>query len=208
MPEVAVVNSEGVEVSKITLSDGVFGVEPSMALVHSAVVAHLANVRAGSAATLTRANVRGGGRKPFRQKGTGRARQGSIRAPHMPGGGVVWGPHPKDYNMDMPKKMRRQAMKSALSAKLADGQVKIVDEIKMDAISTKKLVATMDALGVEGKTVLILAEHNDTIYRSARNVPWLMVRVAPGISTYELLNAATVLMVKDAVAKMEEVHAK
>ncbi len=208
MPEVAVVNSEGVEVSKITLADAVFGIEPSMPLVYSAVVAHLSNVRAGSAATLTRANVRGGGRKPFRQKGTGRARQGSIRAPHMPGGGVVWGPHPKDYNLDMPKKMRRQAIRSALSSKLADGQVKIVDEIKLEAISTKKLVAMMEALGMQGKTVLILAEHSDIIYRSARNVPWLMVRVAPGISTYELLNAANVLMVKDAVAKMEEVHAK
>lgn len=208
MAEVAVVNSDGKEVGKMNLPAEVFEVEPHGGLMHKAVVAHLANARAGTADTKTRDEVRGGGRKPWRQKGTGRARQGSIRAPHWPGGGVVFGPHPRDYSIDMPKKMRRLALKSALSDKLSEGAIKLVDEIKMDSISTKRLIAVLDAIGVQGKTMLVLAELDETLVKSARNVPWLAVRVAPSLSTYDLLNADTVVLCKDAVAKLEEVHAR
>lgn len=208
MPEVAVVNSEGAEVGKISLSPEVFEVQPHVPLMHRAVVTHLNNLRAGTSDTLTRGEVRGGGKKPYRQKGTGRARQGSIRAPHYPGGGIVWGPHPRDFGQDMPKKMRRQAIRSALSVKVSEGQMVVLDELKMDAISTKTLAAMLQQLGAEGKTVLVLAEPNDTIYKSARNIPWLQVKIAPSVSTYDLLNAEKVIFVKDAVAKLEEAQAK
>jgi len=208
MAEVAVVNSDGEEVGKITLSPEVFEVQPHASLMHKAVVTHLANRRSGTADTQTRAEVRGGGRKPWRQKGTGRARQGSIRAPHWTGGGVVFGPHPRDYSLGMPKKMRRLALRSALSVKLAEGQIKVVDDLKMEAISTKRLVEILGNIGTEEKTMLVLAEPDQVISKSARNVPWIAVRVAPSISTYDLLNADTVVFVKDALAKIEEAHAK
>ena len=208
MAEVAVMNSEGAEVGKVTLSPEVFEVQPHISVMHRAVVAHLANRRSGTADTLTRGEVRGGGRKPWRQKGTGRARQGSIRAPHWTGGGVVFGPHPRDYSLGMPKKVRRLALRSALSVKLAEGQIKVVDDLKMDAISTKRLLEILGNMGVEEKTILVLAEPDEIIRKSARNVPWLAVRVAPSISTYDLLNADTVVFEKDALAKIEEAHAK
>ena len=208
MPEVAVVNSEGAEVEKIELSARVFEAKTHAALLHRAVVAHLANRRSGSADTLTRSEVRGGGRKPYRQKGTGRARQGTIRAPHYAGGGVVFGPHPRDYSLDMPKKMRRLALRSALSAKLADKQIMVVADLKLEAISTKRLVEMLEKLGVEGKTMLILAEPDEIIRKSARNIPWVILRVAPTISTYDVLKSDVVLFTKDAVAKMEEAQAK
>jgi large subunit ribosomal protein L4 len=208
MPEVAVVNSEGAEVGKISLSSEVFEVQPHVSLMHRAVVTHLNNLRSGTSDTLTRGEVRGGGKKPYRQKGTGRARQGTIRAPQYPGGGIVWGPHPRDFSQDMPKKMRRLAIRSALSTKLAEGQMVVVDDLKMDAISTKTLVGMLMQIGAAGKTILVLAEPNDTIYKSARNIPWLIVRIAPSISTYDLLNAEKVIFAKDAVAKFEEARAK
>lgn len=208
MPELAVVNSEGAEVGKITLSPQVFEVEPHASLMHRAVIAHLANCRAGNAETLTRGMVRGGGRKPFRQKGTGRARQGTIRAPQYPGGGIVFGPHQRDYDLDMPKKMRRLAIKSALSVKVTENQMVVVDDLKMDTISTKQLAATLEKLGAEGKTMLVLAEASETIRKSGRNISWLTMRVAPSISTYDLLNADKVVFVKDAISKLEEVGAK
>ncbi len=208
MPEVAVVNSEGAEVGKISLSSEVFEVQPHGPLMHSAVVSHLNNLRSGTADTLTRGEVRGGGKKPYRQKGTGRARQGSIRAPHYPGGGIVWGPHPRDYTQEMPKKMRRLAIRSALSAKVAEGAMVVVDDLKMDAISTKTLANMLEQIGAEGKTILVLAEPNEAIYKSARNIPWLLVRIAPSVSTYDLLNAEKVIFVKDAVAKFEEAQAQ
>jgi large subunit ribosomal protein L4 len=208
MPEVAVVNSEGAEVGKISLSSEVFEVQPHVSLMHRAVVAHLNNLRSGTSETLTRGEVRGGGKKPYRQKGTGRARQGTIRAPQYPGGGIVWGPHPRDYSQEMPKRMRRHAIRSALSIKVAEGQMVVVDDLKMDAISTKTLAAMLSRIGAQGKTILLLAEPNDTIYKSARNIPWLIVRIAPSISTYDLLIAEKIIVAKDAVAKLEEVRAK
>lgn len=208
MPEVAVVNSEGAEVGKISLSPQVFEVQPHVSLMHRAVVAHLANLRASGASTLTRGFVRGGGRKPYRQKGTGRARQGSIRAPHYPGGGIVWGPHPRDFDQEMPKKMRRHAIKSALSVKVTDSQMVVLDDLKMDSISTKQLATLLAKVGAQGKTMLVLAESSETIRKSGRNIPWLILRVAPSISTYDLLNSDTVVFLKEAVTKLEEAHTK
>lgn len=204
MPEVAVVNSAGAEVGKIALLDEVFQVEPNVSLMHQAVINHLANMRQGNADTLTRDEVRGGGRKPWRQKGTGRARQGSIRAPHWYHGGVVFGPHPKDYTQNMPKKMRRLALWSALSAKLSEGEIKVVDQLKMDSISTKQLVAKLNSFGINGKALLVIAEPDENISKSAKNIPWLILRVAPLISTYELLNANVVVFTQDAVIKVQE----
>lgn len=208
MPEIAVVNSAGAEVGKVSLLPEVFEVEPNVSLMHQSVVAHLVNLRQGNADTLTRDEVRGGGRKPWRQKGTGRARQGSIRAPHWYHGGVVFGPHPKNYEQDMPKKMRRLALRSALSAKLSEGQIKVVDDLKMDAISTKQIVALLEGLGVAGKTMLVISEPNEIISKSAKNVPWLILRVAPCVSTYELLNSDTVLFTQQALAKVQEAQSK
>lgn len=208
MPEVAVVNSEGAKVGKVKLSPKVFEVEPHAGLMHKAVIAHLANRRSGTADTKVRSEVRGGGKKPYRQKGTGRARQGTIRAPHFTGGGVVFGPHPRDYSADMPKKMRRLAVRSALSDKLAQGQLIILDELVMDSISTKRLVEVLEKLGVQGKTMLVLGEQDETIKKSAKNVPWVALRVAPSISTYDVLNADTLIFTKGALAKIEEAQAK
>ena len=208
MPEVAVVNSEGAEVEKINLPAEVFEVKVNAGLMHDAVIAHLANRRSGTADTKTRSEIRGGGKKPYRQKGTGRARQGTIRAPHYNGGGVVFGPHPRDYGIRMPKKMRRLAIKGALSSKLAEGQIIIVDDLKLEAIGTKRFVEIMDKVNVQGKTMLVIAEADEIIRKSARNVPWLILRVAPGISTYDLLNSDTVVFTKGALAKMGEVEAK
>jgi large subunit ribosomal protein L4 len=208
MPEVAVVNSEGVEVGKVTLSPRVFEIEPNEHVMHQAVVAHLANLRSGTADTRTRDEIRGGGKKPWRQKGTGRARQGSIRAPHWTGGGVVFGPHPRDYDIHMPVKMRRLAIRSAFSVKLAEEQIKILDSLSMDAISTKALISALEKIGVQGKTILVLGQADEIIRKSARNVPWLLLRVAPSVSTYDLLNADTVVMTKAALEKIEEIHVK
>lgn len=206
MPEVAVVNSEGTEVGKITLAQEVFGIEPHAPLMHRAVVSHLANLRQGTSDTLTRSEVRGGGKKPWRQKGTGRARQGSIRAPHWPGGGIVFGPHPRDFRIEMPKKMRRLAIRSALSVKMAEDQIIVVDELKMDSISTKQLVETLGKLGAKGKTLLVLANSDEVVRKSSRNVPWVELRMSPSVSTYDLLNADTVIFEKEALPKIEEAH--
>lgn len=208
MAEIGVLNSDGTEVGKMTLLPDIFEIEPHRVCMHAAVVAHRENLRLGASDTKTRAEVSGGGRKPWRQKGTGRARQGSIRAPHWTGGGVVFGPHPKEYRGAIPKKVRRLALKSALSAKLASGGIKVLDELRMESISTKQLVETMERIGVSGKALLVLARPDDNIKRSARNIYWLNVRIAPSISTYDLLNAETIVFVKDAVSILEEAYAR
>ncbi|MDH7481849.1 MAG: 50S ribosomal protein L4 [Armatimonadota bacterium] len=208
MPEVAVLNTEGAEVGKINLAPEIFEVEPNESVVHAAVVAHLAKIRRGTADTKVRSEVSGGGAKPWRQKGTGRARQGSIRAPHWRHGGVVFGPHPRDYDLDMPKKVRRLAICSALSAKLAEGGIKVVEDIKLDEISTKKMVEILDALDGTGKTMLVLAEPDETIIKSARNIPSVAVRISPSISVYDILNADTLIFTKAALAKLQEAQIK
>lgn len=209
MPEVAVVNSEGAEVGKIALSPEVFEVQADPSLIYRAVIDHLAKLRTGTADTKTRGEVNGGGKKPFKQKGTGRARQGTTRAPHWPGGGVVFGPHPRDYSVEMPKKQRRLANRAALSAKVADGQFIVMDDLKLDAISTKSLVKALSGIGVVGKkTMLVIAESNEAIRKSGWNIPWLTVRVAPFYCTYDLLNSDAVVFTKDAVVKVQEAQAK
>lgn len=207
MPEVSVVNSEGSEVGKMALSSEVFEITPNMDVMHRDVLAHLAAKRSGTADTKTRAEVAGGGKKPYRQKGTGRARQGTVSAPHYAGGGVVFGPHPRGYDIKLPKKMRRLAVRSALSAKLADGCIKVVDEIKLDSISTKKLSEILEKIGADGKTLLLTGEVDNVVLKSGRNIPWLAIRVGTTASTFDLLNAETVIATKDALAKIQEAHA-
>lgn len=204
MPEITVVNSEGAEVGKMALSSDIFDVRPNVPVMHSAVVAHLANLRRGTSNTLTRSEVRGGGRKPYRQKGTGRARQGSIRSPHYIKGGVVFGPHPREYDKHLHKKTRRLAIRSAFAARFADGAIVVVDDLKQDEISTKTLIKTLSNIGINEKALIIIDEPNEIIRKSSRNVPWITLRVVSSISTYDLLDADKILITKAAVAKVQE----
>ena len=205
MPKISVRNMAGEEVGDLDLKPEVFEVEPNIPLMHQAVVAEEANARQGTASTKTRGEVSGGGRKPYRQKGTGRARQGSIRAPHYTHGGVVFGPHPRSYRPSMPVKMRRGALKSALSARVADGAVVVVDEIKLDKISTKQMAAFLDGLDAYGRTLLVLDSITDEIKKSTRNIPGVELRMSPGISVRDVLNAEKIIMTRAAVERIEEV---
>lgn len=206
MATVTMKNAEGKEIGNVDLKPEVFETERNIPLMHQAVVTEEANMRQGTADTKKRGEVHGGGRKPWRQKGTGRARQGSIRAPHWPGGGVVWGPHPRSYELKFPKKMRQAALKSALSAKLADGEVVVVEGIAMDSISTKKMAQTLVTLGAEGKVLIILEQMTDEILKSSRNIPNLQIRVAPNFSVRDVINCDILVITKGAVAKVEEVY--
>ena len=205
MPKVVVRNTSGGEVGDIDLAAEVFEVEANIPLMHQAVVAEEANGRQGTADTKTRSEIQGGGRKPYRQKGTGRARQGSTRAPHMYHGGVVFGPHPRSYGKDMPRKMRRGAVRSALSARLADGDLVVVDELVVSEISTKALVAQFAAMGISGKTLLVVDEVSEALSLSARNIPWLEIRQSPSVSVRDLLLVEKVVMNRAAVEKLQEV---
>jgi large subunit ribosomal protein L4 len=205
MPKVSMHKSTGESAGKIDLASEVFEAAPNVPLMHQAVVAEQANARLGTADTLRRGEVRGGGRKPYRQKGTGRARQGSTRAPHYAHGGVAFGPHPRSYAQSLPKKMRRGAIKSALSARLADGAIGILDEFKLDKISTKALAGILDGFQAYGKTLLVLDGITDEIRLSSRNIPGVELRVAPAISVRDILNADKIVMTKVAVEKLQEV---
>lgn len=205
MPRVSVQNMSGEAVGDIELKPEVFEVEPNIALMHQAVVTEEANARLGTADTKTRAEVSGGGRKPYRQKGTGRARQGSIRAPHYTHGGVVFGPHPRSYEKRLPKKMRRGAIRSALSAKLAEGAVVIIDEIKLDKISTKAMAAFLDSVGAFGRTLIVADTISDELRLSVRNIPGVELRLSPAVSVREILNAERIIMTKAAAEKLQEV---
>jgi len=205
MAKISLRSMSGESVGELELKAEVFEVAANVPLMHQAVVAEEANTRQGTAATKTRGEVRGGGAKPYRQKGTGRARQGSIRAPHYYHGGVVFGPHPRSYAKALPKKMRRGALKSALSARITDGDVVVVDEIKMDAISTKKFAAFLDSLGAYGKALVVLDAMSEEIRKSSRNIPGVELRVSPGVSVRDVLNADKVILTKVAVEKLEEV---
>lgn len=207
MPKVSVHKMTGESAGKISLADEVFQAAPNVALMHQAVVAEQANARLGTADTKTRGEVRGGGRKPYRQKGTGRARQGSIRAPHYAHGGVVFGPHPRSYAQSLPKKMRRGAIKSALSARLADGAIVLLEELKLDKVSTKTMAGILDGLEAFGRTLVVLDEITDEIRLSSRNIPGVALRVAPAISVRDVLNADKIVMTKAAAKKLEEVYA-
>lgn len=205
MPSVELLNREGKVIGNLNLSDEIFGVEPNHVLMHQAVLSYLANQRQGTHSTKTRGEVRGGGRKPWRQKGTGRARQGSIRAPQWVGGGVVFGPKPRDYSFYLSKKERRGALRSALSAKLVDGELLIVDELRVEAPKTKKMEEILSSLGVVGKNTLIVLEKEDPLVMlSARNLPYVIgVERAQDLNTYSVLSAEKVVMTKAAVEVLE-----
>ena len=207
MPEIKVLNMAGAEVGKMDLSDKVFGAEVKTSILHSAVRAYLMNQRQGTQSTLTRTEVSGGGKKPWRQKGSGRARQGSTRAPQWTHGGIAHGPKPREYGFSINKKVRRLAMKSALSSKVAAEEMVVLDSLQLDAIKTKDVVSVLSALEAGKKVLLVLPEKNDVIYRSARNIAGVKVALVSTLNVYDILNSDTMVVLKDAVAKIEEVYA-
>ena len=206
MANVSVYNMEGKEVGKIDLSDAVFGVEVNEHLLHMAVVQQLANNRQGTQKAKTRSEVSGGGRKPWRQKGTGHARQGSTRAPQWTGGGVVFAPVPRDYSFKLNKKEKRAALKSALTSKVQDAKLIVVDELKFDEIKTKNFVNVMNNLKVE-KGLVVIADNDANVVMSAKNVADVNTTLVNTINVYDIMKAKTVVLTKDAVAKIEEVYA-
>ena len=206
MANVSVYNIEGKEVGSIELNDAVFGVEINEHLVHMAVVNQLANNRQGTQKAKTRSEVSGGGRKPWRQKGTGHARQGSTRAPQWTGGGVVFAPKPRDYSFKMNKKEKRYALLSALSSKVADSKIVVLDEFKLDEVKTKKFVEVMDNLKVS-KALVVIEGENKNVVLSGRNIPTVKVSATNEINTYDVLKYDTLVVTKAAVEKLEEVYA-
>ena len=206
MANVSVFNMKGAEVGTIDLNDAVFGVEVNEHLVHLAVVQQLANNRQGTQKAKTRSEVSGGGRKPWRQKGTGHARQGSTRSPQWTGGGVVFAPVPRDYSFKMNKKEKRAALKSALTSKVQESKLIVVDELKFDEIKTKNFAAVMNNLKVN-KPLVVLAENDEKVVASARNIADVKTALTNTINVYDIMKAGNVVLTKDAVAKIEEVYA-
>ena len=207
MSTIKVVSMTGAEVGTVELCDAIFGIEPNMSVVHEVVKNHLANCRQGTQSALTRAEVSGGGKKPWRQKGTGRARQGSTRAPQWTHGGIAFAPKPRDYSYTLNKKAKRLALKSALSAKAQETAIVVIDEIKMDAPKTKDFRNFLDAVKVDGKAVVVTPEVNEIVVKSARNIPGVLTAPAKLINVYDLLNAKTLVVDKEALAVIEEVFA-
>ena len=207
MATVSVFNMEGKEVGKIELNDAVWGVSVNEHLVQLAVKSQLANNRQGNQKAKTRSEVSGGGRKPWRQKGTGHARQGSTRAPQWTGGGVVFAPVPRDYSFKMNKKEKRAALMSALTSRVLEEKLVVLDELKLDAIKTKEVVKVLSALETGKKVLIVLPEKNDVVYRSARNIAGVKVSTVNTLNVYDILNCDTMLVLKDSVAKIEEVYA-
>ena len=206
MANVSVYNMEGKEVGTIELNDSIFGVEVNEHLVHMAVLQQLANNRQGTQKAKTRSEVSGGGRKPWRQKGTGHARQGSTRSPQWTGGGVVFAPTPRDYSFKLNKKEKRAALKSALTSRVVDGKIVVVDELKLDEIKTKKFKAVMDNLKVT-KALVVLSQMDKNVILSAKNIPNINTTQVETINVYDILKGDTLVLTKDAVAKIEEVYA-
>ncbi|MDO5148399.1 MAG: 50S ribosomal protein L4 [Oscillospiraceae bacterium] len=207
MSKVSVFDMNGKQVAETELSDAIFGIEPNEAVMHAMVVNYLANQRQGTQSTLTRTEVRGGGRKPWRQKGTGHARQGSIRAPQWVHGGVAIGPKPRDYRYSLNKKVRRLAMKSALSVKLQDENLLVLDSIRMEEFKTKTIVQMLKALNVEGKALIVMPEVDKKVIKSAANIPGVKTTLVNTLNVYDILNYDKFIVVQDAVAKIEEVYA-
>ena len=207
MPNCSVFDSKGAKVSDIELAESVFGIEPNTSAMHFCVVNYLANQRQGTQSTKTRSEVSGGGKKPWRQKGTGRARQGSTRAPQWTHGGIAHGPKPREYGFSINKKVKRLAMKSALSSKVAAEEMVVLESLALDAIKTKDVVSVLSALETGKKVLLVLPEKNDVIYRSARNIAGVKVALVNTLNVYDILNSDTMVVLKDAVAKIEEVYA-
>ena len=207
MAKVSVFDMTGNQVSETELSDAVFGITPNEAVMHAMVVNYLANQRQGTQSTLTRTEVSGGGRKPWRQKGTGHARQGSIRAPQWYHGGVALGPKPRDYRYALNKKVRRLAMKSALSSKVLENNIIVLDALTVDSYKTKTIVAMLKALNVEGKALIVTAEADKKVIKSAANIPGVKTALVNTINVYDILNCDKLIVAKDAVSKIEEVYA-
>ena len=207
MPSVSVFDMNGKKISDIELAEGIFDIKPNVSAMHLCVLSYLANQRQGTQSTLTRAEVRGGGRKPWKQNGSGRARQGSTRSPQWTHGGIAHGPKPREYGFDINKKERRLAMKSALSAKAQADELVVIDNLVMDEIKTKEIVKVLAALQTGKKTLIVLPEKNDTIYRSARNIPGVKATLVTTLNVYDILNCDTLLVLQDAVTKIEEVYA-
>ena len=202
-----VYNMSGEQVGEIELSEAVFGITPNESVVHDVVKNHLANLRQGTQSALTRAEVSGGGRKPWRQKGTGRARQGSTRAPQWTHGGIVFAPKPRDYSYTLNKKVRRLALKSALSYKAAQQNIVVIDSIKVDAPKTREFAAFLKAVNVTGKALVVTAEADTNVVKSGRNIPGCQVTFANLINVYDIVNAKQLVLDKAALAKIEEVFA-
>ncbi len=207
MPTVKVYNMAGEAVGEATLSEAIFGIEPNEKALHEAVKNHLANRRQGTQSALTRAEVSGGGIKPYRQKGTGRARQGSTRAPQFTHGGIAFAPKPRSYAYTINKKLKRLALKSALSQKAIEESIIVVDSIKMDEIKTAAFKKFLDAVGAEGKTIIVTPEVNEAVVKSARNIPGVQTTIATVLSTYDIMNARKFIVDKAALQKIEEVYA-
>ncbi|MBQ2933720.1 MAG: 50S ribosomal protein L4 [Clostridia bacterium] len=207
MPNIAVVDMTGKKVGTIDLSDAIFGIAPNAVVMHAAVVNYLANQRQGTQSTLTRTEVSGGGKKPWRQKGTGHARQGSTRAPQWRHGGIVHAPKPRDYSYSLNKKVRKLALKSALSDKALGGNLIVLDEFKMDEYKTKTAAACLNAIGAGKKTLVVLESNNPFAVKSIANIKGAKAAQVNTINTYDIINADTLVIVKGAVAKIEEVYA-
>ena len=206
MANVAVYNMEGKEVGSLELNDAIFGVEVNEHLVHMAVLQQLANNRQGTQKAKTRSEVRGGGKKPYRQKGTGHARQGSTRAPQWTHGGVVFAPKPRDYSVKMNKKEKALAIKSALTSRVAEEKIYVLDALTLDEIKTKKMVAVLDSLKVE-KALVVLDKKDENVILSAKNIPGVRTTLSNGINVYDILKYGSLVITKDAVAQIEEVYA-
>jgi len=206
MPTVSVYDMTGKKTSTKKLSDDIFGIEPNVAVMHSAVINYLANQRQGTQSTKTRSEVSGGGKKPWRQKGTGHARQGSTRSPQWTHGGIALGPKPRSYRFALPKKVRRLAMKSAFSTKVAAGEMMILKELKLDEIKTKTMVNLFAALKADKKVLLVLPEKDEKVILSARNIPGVKTALVNTLNVYDILNCDKFIVVKDAVAQLEEVY--
>lgn len=207
MPNYSVFDKTGKKVSDIALSDAIFAITPNASAMHLCVVAYLANQRQGTQSTLTRAEVRGGGKKPWRQKGSGRARQGSIRSPQWTHGGIALGPKPREYGKTVNKKVRRLAMKSALSSKVAAEELIVLDSLEMNEIKTKEVVSVLKALETGKKVLIVLPEKNETVYRSARNIKGVKTTLVSTLNVYDILSCDSLVVLKDAVSKIEEVYA-
>ena len=207
MPNVKVLNMAGAEVGEITLSDAIFGAEINGAVLHAAVRAYLMNQRQGTQSTLTRSEVSGGGKKPWRQKGTGRARQGSTRSPQWTHGGIALGPKPRDYRIALNKKTKRAALYSALSAKVVEGKLIVVDDIKCDGYKTKTMVAMLNALGAEKKSLIVLDTTDKFVVKSCANIPGVKTSLYNTINVYDILNADQFIVTKAAVEMLQEVYA-
>ena len=206
MPSVSVYDMTGKKTSSMKLSDDIFGIEPNVAVMHSAVINYLANQRQGTQSTKTRSEVSGGGRKPWRQKGTGHARQGSTRSPQWTHGGIALGPKPRSYRFALPKKVRRLAMKSAFSSKVAAGEMMILKELTLDEIKTKTMVNLFGALKADKKVLLVLPEKDEKVILSARNIPGVKTALVNTLNVYDILNCDKFIVVKDAIAQIEEVY--